>query len=120
MRQLGAGLDHRAYAVGDALVARCGEGAAAEAGLLRAIAARLPLPVPVPTAVDAHAGCLIQPLVAGTSLLGAPLDARRAFAAELLAFAAALHALDPPPRSARTTRRPRHGERRRTQRGRRA
>ena len=34
--------------------------------------------------------------MAGASLLDAPRGARRAFAAQLLAFAAALHALDPP------------------------
>ena len=53
VRPLGAGLDHRVYAVGDERVARFGEDAAAEAALLRAIAPRLPLSVPVPTAIDA-------------------------------------------------------------------
>ena len=92
---LGAGLDHRVYAVGDSLVARFGEGAAREAALLAAIAPRLPLRVPVPIAVDADAGCLVQPRVAGTPLLDLPRGARRAFAPHLLAFADALHALDP-------------------------
>ena len=95
VRALGAGVDHRVYAVGDGLVARFGEGAAAEAALLRAIAPHLPLPVPVPTAIDVEAGCLILPRVAGTPLLEAPRPARRAFAAQLLAFTRALHALDP-------------------------
>lgn len=95
VRPLGAGLDHRVYAVGDALVARFGEGAASEATLLRAVAPRLPLPVPVPIAIDDRAGCLILPRVAGTALLDLPRAARRPFAPQLLAFADALHALDP-------------------------
>ena len=52
VQPLGAGLDHRVYAVGDALVARFGDGVEREAALLTAIAPRLPLPVPVPVAVD--------------------------------------------------------------------
>jgi aminoglycoside phosphotransferase (APT) family kinase protein len=90
---LGAGLDHRVYAVGDALVARFGEGAEAEAALLQAIAPHLPLPVPVPVAVEAD--CLIQPFVPGSPLLAAPRDSRHPFAPALLAFADALHALHP-------------------------
>ncbi len=93
VRPLGAGLDHRVYAVGDALVARFGEGVEREAALLTAIAPRLPLPVPVPVAVEA--GCVIQPRVAGTPLLALPRAARRAFVPQLVAFADALHALDP-------------------------
>lgn len=95
MQPLGAGLDHRVYAVGDALVARFGEGAALEATLLAAIAPVLPLPVPVPVAIDAEAGCLVLPRVSGTPLLDLPRAARRVFAAPLLAFADALHALKP-------------------------
>jgi aminoglycoside phosphotransferase (APT) family kinase protein len=57
---LGAGLDHRAYAVGDQLVARCGEGVEREAALLDAIAARLPLPVPEPVIVGR--GAIVQEL----------------------------------------------------------
>ncbi len=90
---LGAGLDHRVYAVGDALVARFGAGAGTEAALLEAIAPRLPLPVPVPIAADGD--CLIQPRVAGGPLLEQPRAARRAFAPALLAFADTLHALRP-------------------------
>ena len=95
MQPLGAGLDHRVYAVGDALVARFGEGAASEAALLAAVAPHLPLPVPVPIAVDAEAGCLVLPRVPGTPLLALPRAARRAFAPQLLAFADAVHALNP-------------------------
>ena len=94
VQSLGAGLDHRVYAVGDTLVARFGEGAEAEAALLEAIAPRLPLPVPVPIAIDAEAGCLIQPRMSGAPLLALPRVARHAFAAPLLAFVDALHALD--------------------------
>ncbi len=95
VQELGAGLDHRVYAVGDALVARFGDGARAEAALLAAIAPRLPVPVPVPVALDEQAGCLIQPRVPGTPLLTVPRALRRAFAPALLAFADTLHALDP-------------------------
>jgi aminoglycoside phosphotransferase (APT) family kinase protein len=95
VQPLGAGLDHRVYAVGDALVARFGEGAAREARLLAAIAPRLPLPVPVPVAIDAEAGCLVLPRVPGTPLLELPRAARRGFAARLLMFADVLHTLDP-------------------------
>ena len=91
VQPLGAGLDHRVYAVGDTLVARFGEGAGTEAALLTAIAPRLPLPVPVPIAVEA--GCLIAPRVPGSPLLALPRSARRGFAPALLAFAAVLHAL---------------------------
>jgi aminoglycoside phosphotransferase (APT) family kinase protein len=94
VQPLGAGLDHRVYAVGDALVARFGAGAAAEAALLEAIAPRLPLPVPVPIAVDADAGCLIQPRVSGTPLLAVPRAAREPLVREMLAFADTLHGLD--------------------------
>lgn len=95
MKPLGAGLDHRVYAVGDALIARFGEGASTEAPLLAAIAPLLPLPVPVPIAIDAEAGCLVLPRVPGTPLLDVPRAGRRAYAAQLLAFADALHALNP-------------------------
>lgn len=93
VRPLGAGLDHRAYAVGDGLVARFGAGATAEAALLEAIAPQLPLPVPVPIAVGGD--CLIAPLVPGSPLLALPRASRRPFAPSLLAFADALHALRP-------------------------
>jgi aminoglycoside phosphotransferase (APT) family kinase protein len=94
VQPLGAGLDHRVYAVGETLVARFGAGVAAEAALLEAIAPRLPLPVPVPIATDAEAGCLIQPRVPGAPLLDLPRAARGPFARELLAFADTLHGLD--------------------------
>ncbi len=69
VRPLGAGLDHRVYAVGDALVARFGDGVEREAALLAAIAPRLPLPVPVPVAVDA--GCIDPAARAGNAAAGA-------------------------------------------------
>jgi aminoglycoside phosphotransferase (APT) family kinase protein len=95
VQPLGTGLDHRVYAVGDTLVARFGQCAAREAALLTAIAPRLPLVVPVPIAVDADAGCLVQPRLPGMPLLYLPRASRRAFAPHLLAFANALHALSP-------------------------
>jgi len=94
VQPLAAGLDHRVYAVGDALVARFGAGAAAEAALLTAIAPRLPLPVPVPVAIDAEGDCIVLPRVPGVPLLDLPRAARRAFAAPLLAFIDAVHALE--------------------------
>ena len=89
---LGAGLDHRAYAVGDRLVARCGEGVEREAALLDAIAARLPLPVPEPVIVGR--GAIIQRRIPGRPLLELPRVERARFADELLAFVDAVHALD--------------------------
>jgi len=93
---LGAGLDHRAYLVGNDLVARFGPGAGEEAELLEAIAPSLPLPVPVPVAVDAAAGCMIVSRVCGTSLLGTASPERGKFAAAMVRFAEAVHALDVP------------------------
>lgn len=95
VQPLGAGLDHRVYAVGDALVARFGDGAAREARLLTAIAPLLPLRVPEPVAIDADAGCLVLSRIPGTPLLELPRTARRPFAAQLRGFADALHALEP-------------------------
>jgi len=89
---LGAGLDHRAYAVGDQLVARCGEGVEREAALLDAIAARLPLPVPEPVIVGR--GAIIQRRIPGRPLLELPRIERARFTDELLAFVDAVHALD--------------------------
>ena len=60
---LGAGLDHRAYAVGDRLVARCGARVEQEAKLLETIAPQLPLPVPEPVIVG-H-GAIIQRRMGG-------------------------------------------------------
>ena len=93
VQPLGAGLDHRVYAVGDALVARFGDGVEREAALLSAIAPRLPLPVPVPVAVEA--GCVVQPRVPGTSLLSLPRAERRTFVPQLVTFVDVLHSLDP-------------------------
>ena len=89
---LGAGLDHRAYAVGDRLVARCGAGVEQEAKLLDAIAPQLPLPVPEPVIVG-H-GAIIQRRIPGRSLLELPRTQRARFVPELLAFADAVHALE--------------------------
>ena len=88
---LGAGLDHRAYAVGDQLDARCGEGVAREAAQLDAIAPRLPLPVPEPVIVG-H-GAIIQRRIPGRPLLELPRAQRARFVPELLAFVDAVHAL---------------------------
>lgn len=88
------GLDHRAYLVGNDLVARFGADVGEEAALLATIAPRLPLPVPVPVAVDEHVGCMILPRVCGTSLLHVPSPARGSFAPAMVRFAAAVHALD--------------------------
>jgi aminoglycoside phosphotransferase (APT) family kinase protein len=90
---LGVGLDHRVYAVGKRFVARFGEGVEREAALLTAIAPRLPLPVPAPVAVGD--GCLVETRIPGTPLLAVERGQRRRFVPELLAFADAVHALDP-------------------------
>src|SRR6478736_4011949 len=89
--QIGAGLDHRVYAVGDGLLARFGADTEREAALLAAIAPRLPLPVPVPVAVAADH--LVFERVPGVALLDLPRAARRVFAPRLRAFADAVHAL---------------------------
>ncbi|MBE2320793.1 phosphotransferase [Solirubrobacter sp. CPCC 204708] len=89
---LGAGLDHRAYAVGDRLVARFGDGVEQEARLLAQIAPQLPLPVPEPVIVGA--GCIVQRRIPGRPLLERPRADRVAFAPQLLEFAAAVHALE--------------------------
>jgi aminoglycoside phosphotransferase (APT) family kinase protein len=89
---LGAGLDHRAYAVGDQLVARFGEGVAREARLLEAIAPHLPLPVPEPVIVAE--GVVIQRRIPGRPLLERPRAERARFGPRLLEFAAVVHGLD--------------------------
>ncbi|MDA0183694.1 aminoglycoside phosphotransferase family protein [Solirubrobacter phytolaccae] len=93
---LATGLDHRVYAVGDGLVARFGPGAGEEAALLAAVAPRVPLPVPVPLAVDAAAGCLVLPRVCGVSLLERPSPERGRFASAMADFVAAVHVLQWP------------------------
>jgi aminoglycoside phosphotransferase (APT) family kinase protein len=89
---LGAGLDHRAYAVGDRLVARFGDAVEREAALLEQIAPQLPLPVPEPVIVGE--GAVVQRRIPGRPLLELPFAERGRFAAPLLEFAAAVHALD--------------------------
>jgi aminoglycoside phosphotransferase len=72
--ELGSGLDHTAFRVG-ALVVRvtapdaCAE-VVREAGLLRRLAGRLPIPVPVPRFADPARGVLAYPLLPGRPLLG--------------------------------------------------
>jgi hypothetical protein len=89
---LGAGLDHRAYAVGDRLVARFGDGVEREAALLDQIASRLPLPVPEPVIVGE--GVVVQRRIPGRPLLELPRVERVRFAGPLLEFVTAVHALE--------------------------
>lgn len=88
---LGAGLDHRAYAVGDRLVARFGEGVEREAKLLDRIGPLLPLPVPEPVIVGRRG--VIQRRIPGRPLLELPRAERARFAPQLLEFVAVVHGL---------------------------
>lgn len=90
---LGAGLDHRAYAVGNRLVARFGPRVAEEAAVLEAIAPALPLPVPRPVALDVAAGCAIQTRLSGVSALTLPSPVRGRFGPAMVDFAEAVHGL---------------------------
>jgi aminoglycoside phosphotransferase (APT) family kinase protein len=89
---LGSGLDHHAFLVAD-LVVRVGADVAREAALLRLLAGRLPLPVPVPRFADPVRGVLAYPLLPGRPLLGRTPPAGAA--ADLGRLLAALHAIDP-------------------------
>lgn len=101
VRLLGAGLDHAAYDVDGELVVRLvarGDDAAQvirEARLLTAVAAVVPLPVPVPVIADPAEGCLVYARLPGRPVLrllpGAVTHAGELGTA-LGAFAAALHA----------------------------
>ncbi|WP_218938532.1 phosphotransferase [Modestobacter altitudinis] len=89
---LGQGLDHTAHLAGD-LVLRVGGDVAREAGLLRLVAARVPLPVPEPVFADEDDGVLAYRLLPGRPLLGR--DAGSGQGAVLARFLRALHAIDP-------------------------
>jgi aminoglycoside phosphotransferase (APT) family kinase protein len=71
---LGSGLDHQAFRVGDLVVRVTAPEACAEvtreAGLLRFLAARLSIPVPEPRFADPARGVLAYPLLPGRPLLG--------------------------------------------------
>jgi aminoglycoside phosphotransferase (APT) family kinase protein len=97
---LGEGLDHAVYSVGETLLVRLAfepdAGATdRDAQLLRLIAARSPLPVPVPELADDAAGCLVYRRLPGVPLLGVarPERARiaEAQAHRLAQFLVALH-----------------------------
>ena len=92
--ELGHGLDHAAYAVGD-LVLRVGDGRRVEreARLLEAIAGHVPIPVPVPRFADEDAGVLGYERLPGRPLLGRSPPAGTA--QRLGRFLRDLHAADP-------------------------
>ena len=82
---IGQGTDHAAYDVNGELVVRFGTaadpaGLAAatrrEAQLLRAVAARSPVPTPVPELVLAGEGCLVYRRLPGVPLLQLPAHRR--------------------------------------------
>src|SRR3954453_21532497 len=95
--ELGSGLDHEAFRVG-ALVVRvtapdaCAE-VVREAGLLRLLAGRLPIPVPSPRFADPARGVLAYPLLPGRPLLGRTPPAGAA--THLGRVLAELHTIDP-------------------------
>ncbi|WP_369134859.1 phosphotransferase family protein [Modestobacter sp. I12A-02662] len=74
LRELGGGLDHRAFLAGELVVRVADPGARAEvtreAELLRLVAAHVSVPVPVPRFADPVHGVLGYPLVPGRPLLG--------------------------------------------------
>ena len=92
--ELGHGLDNAAYAVGD-LVLRVGDGrrVGREARLLTAIAAHVPIPIPVPRFADVAAGVLGYERLPGRPLLGRSPPAGTA--QRLGRFLRDLHAVDP-------------------------
>jgi len=71
---LGSGLDHQAFRLGDLVVRVTAPDACAEvvpeAGLLRLLAGRLSIPVPEPRFADPARGVLAYPLLPGRPLLG--------------------------------------------------
>lgn len=73
LRELGGGLDHRAFVVRDVVVrvadASRPEAVVREAELLRLVRARLSVPVPVPVFADPVRGVLAHRLLAGRPLL---------------------------------------------------
>ena len=94
---LGSGLDHQAFRVGDLVVRVTAPDACAEvtreAGLLRLLAGRLPIPVPSPRFADPARGVLAYPLLPGRPLLGRTPPAGAA--THLGRVLAELHAVDP-------------------------
>src|SRR6476619_312183 len=95
--ELGSGLDHHAFRVGDLAVRvaapdACAE-VAREAGLLWLLATRLSIPVPEPRFADRASGVLASPLLPGRPLLGRTPPA--GVATQLGRVLAELHALDP-------------------------
>jgi aminoglycoside phosphotransferase (APT) family kinase protein len=99
---LNEGEDNRAFEVDGALVVRFAlEPDAAsidrEARLLNAVAAVLPVAVPVPAFVLAERGCLAYPKLSGIPVLDLPqrLDHAESLAAQLSGLLAVLHAIPP-------------------------
>ena len=95
--ELGSGLDHQAFRVGDLVVRvttpeACAE-VTREAGLLRFLAGRLSIPVPEPRFADPARGVLAYPLLPGRPLLGRSPPAGAA--THLGRVLAELHAVDP-------------------------
>lgn len=93
IRELGSGLDHGAFLVGN-LVVRVSRAAEPfmEPDLLALVAAHVSIPVPSPRFVDSEQGVLAYPLLPGCPLLGrmAPPGA----AAQMGQFLRELHAID--------------------------
>jgi aminoglycoside phosphotransferase (APT) family kinase protein len=94
---LGSGLDHQAFRVGDLVVRVTAPDACAEvtreAELLRLLAGRLPIPVPSPRFADPARGVLAYPLLPGRPLLGRTPPA--GVASHLGHVLAELHAINP-------------------------
>jgi aminoglycoside phosphotransferase (APT) family kinase protein len=94
---LGSGLDHQAFRVGDLVVRvtapdACAE-VAREAGLLRLLTGCLSIPVPEPRFADPARGVLAYPLLPGRPLLGRTPPAGAA--TQLGRVLAELHGVDP-------------------------
>jgi aminoglycoside phosphotransferase (APT) family kinase protein len=103
--EIGEGTDHRAYEVNDELVVRFNtepdatRRAAAtrrEAGLLREVATRSPVPTPEPELVVPEEGCLAYRKLAGVPLLRQPHERVRLDVAALGAFLGAVHGMSVP------------------------
>ncbi len=104
LRLLGAGLDHAAFEADGEVVVRIAVGGAGEsevaaevrreAELLRAVAAVVPVAVPVPLVVDGDRGCLAYRRLPGRPLLGLPdaLDHASEVGSAVGAVLAVLHA----------------------------
>jgi aminoglycoside phosphotransferase (APT) family kinase protein len=99
---LGEGEDHLAVLVNGELVVRFareagGRAIEREAAVLRFLAGRLPLPIPVPAAVAGDGAVMAYPLLPGEPLLRVPGTRRPAVGAALGRFLRALNDLDPAP-----------------------